>query len=468
MRHGQGRQLVRAFALTLASALLWGVAHLASGRRLTGSLLAAAYTAVFMGIGLGATRWRGRIAELAVQPDWLTLMMVGCVGLAVCWAVVVAASWKLVRPVGLGAPARILAVSAVTGLCLVIAAPFAFAAHSTLVARDTLTAIFGEHADKGDGRVFAGKKRLNVLLLGGDSGRNRFGVRTDSVTLASVDTRTGDVVLLGLPRNLERVPLPEGPARQRFPDGFTGDGALTPGLLNEIYQYAEEHPDMVPGVPDGKRGPALLKQTVSGVLGLPVDYHVLVDMKGFAQLIDAMGGVWLRIPEDITFGKYNEGRLAAGYRRLSGSEAMWYGRSRTYSSDYVRMARQKCLIRAMARQADPARVLTRFEQLAAATRHTISTDVPQRLLPSLLKLAGKVKDKGTITSLQFTPPLIDTSAPDWERIRRLSADALLAPAAKPLRGTEHADAGTVVQDAAPSRAHETTGTAASLDATCPS
>ncbi|ROO88577.1 LytR family transcriptional attenuator [Actinocorallia herbida] len=476
MRHGQGRQLVRAFALTLASALLWGVAHLATGRRFTGGVLATAYTVVFMGIGLCATRWRGHVAELAVQPDWLTLMMIGCLVLAVCWTLVIAVSWRLVRPEGLGAPSRILAVGAVTGLCLVIAAPFAFAAHNTLVARDTLTAIFGGHADKGDGRVLAGKKRLNVLLLGGDSGRNRFGVRTDSVTLASVDTRTGDTVLLGLPRNLEHVPMPQGPARQRFPDGFAGDGALTPGLLNEVYQYAEEHPEMVPGVPDGKRGPALIKQTVAGVLGLPVDYYVLADMKGFAQLVDAMGGVWLRIPEDITFGKYDEGRLAAGYRRLSGTEALWYGRSRTFSSDYVRMARQKCLLRAIARQADPGRVLTRFEQLAVAARHTIATDVPQKMLPSLLKLAGRVKDGGKITSLQFTPPLIDTSAPDWALIQRLSAQALASPsrkAADALHGTAEGSAAARkanVDDAssggaAPSPAD---GAATSLDATCPS
>ncbi|MCD0450206.1 LCP family protein [Actinocorallia sp. API 0066] len=467
MRHGQGRQLARAFALTLASALFWGVAHLTSGRKLVGASLAAAYTSVFAGIGLAVTRFRGHLAELAVQPDWLTLMMIACVGLAVGWAVVIASSWKLVRPVELGAPARILGVGAVTGLCLVIAAPFAFAAHSTLVARDTLVTIFGEH-DPAGAKILAGKKRLNVLLLGGDSGHNRFGLRTDSVTLASVDTRTGDTVLLGLPRNLERVPLPEGPARQRFPHGFTGDGALTPGLLNEVYQYAEEHPEIVPGVPNGKRGPTLLKKTVSGILGVPVDYHVLVDMRGFAQLVDAMGGVWMRIPEEITYGRHNEGRLAAGHRKLSGSEALWYGRSRTYSSDYVRMSRQKCLIRAIARQADPAKVLTRFQQLATAAKHTISTDVPQRLLPALLKLSGRVKDKGDITSLQFTPPLIDTGNPDWARIRTLSAKAIRTPHAHAAKASAAGQSAPVVPaDETAQQAHPE-GAAASLDASCPS
>src|SRR5690606_39044682 len=109
------------------------------------------------------------------------------------------------------------------------------------------------------------------------------------------DTADGATTLLGLPRNLERVPLPPGPARDRFPYGFTGDGEATPGLLNEVFQYAEDHPELVPGVPDGERGPALLKETVSGILGIPVQYYAMVDMKGFAEMIDAVGGVRITV-----------------------------------------------------------------------------------------------------------------------------------------------------------------------------
>ena len=45
--------------------------------------------------------------------------------------------------------------------------------------------------------------------------------------------------------------------------------------------------------------------------------------------------------------------LPAGTRRLSGKEALWYGRSRSDGDDYVRMSRQKCLLYAVAQQADP-------------------------------------------------------------------------------------------------------------------
>jgi hypothetical protein len=151
-----------------------------------------------------------------------------------------------------------------------------------------------------------------------------------------------------------------------------------------------------------------------------------------------MGGVRLTVPEDIVYGRLSEGRVKAGTRTLSGKEALWYGRSRTNSDDYVRMGRQKCLLRAVARQADPQRVLTRFDQLAAAARRTVSTDIPAELLPAFVKLSGKMRGDGAeITSLQFVPPLISTGNPDFELIKSLTAKAIrtsekgLAPSHSP-------------------------------------
>ncbi|MFC7591411.1 LCP family protein [Nonomuraea antimicrobica] len=248
-------------------------------------------------------------------------------------------------------------------------------------------------------------------------------MRTDSMTVASVDVETGATVLFGLPRNLQQVQLPYGPARDLFPFGFTGTGPDTPGLLNEIFQFAEDNPSMVPGVEDGRRGPTLIKQTIGDILGLPVNYYAMVDMKGFAEIVDAMGGVQVTIKAPIVYGKRREGLLPAGTRKLSGDEALWFGRSRTDSDDYVRMGRQKCLLNAVAKQADPMTVLNSFESLAAATKRAISTDLPQDLLPAAVDLAQKVKDT-RMRSLSFVPPLIDTADPDWYLIRREVTQAL--------------------------------------------
>jgi anionic cell wall polymer biosynthesis LytR-Cps2A-Psr (LCP) family protein len=190
-----------------------------------------------------------------------------------------------------------------------------------------------------------------------------------------------------------------------------------------VYQYAEDHPDLVPGVPPDERGPELLKATIAGILGIQVDYYILVDMFGFADLIDAMGGVQVNIEQPIPYGL--EGAvLEPGNRTLTGKEALWYGRSRTNSSDYVRMGRQKCLMAAIAEQADPRTVLTSFDKLATAAKRTLSTDIPQELLPALMKLSDSVKSGAKINSLQFVPPLVYTGNPDFDLIRKLTSEAI--------------------------------------------
>jgi LCP family protein required for cell wall assembly len=474
MEHGQMRALQRALGLTLASAVIWGVAHLWAGRRVTGALLAAAFAATAIGLAVLATGFRRDLLDLAVQPTWLTAIIVGSLGLALIWVTVVVRSYLLVRPSELATAPKVTGLAMVIVLCMAVTAPFAYAAHSTYVYRDALTTIFkskpGQPSIKKE-NPWEGRPRLNVLLLGGDSGADRVGVRTDSVTLASINTSTGDTVLLGLPRNLENIAMPPGPAADRFPDGFTGEGPQTPGLLNEIFEYAEEHPEIVPGVPKGERGPALLIPTVSQILDQPIDYYILVDMKGFAKIVDAMGGVYIRVPEDIVYGRQSEGLIKAGYRKLNGADALWYGRSRTNSNDYVRMGRQKCLLRAIARQADPQKVLLRFNQLAAAAKDTISTDIPQNLLPALIELSGKMKSGAKITNLNFVPPLISTGNPDFAFIRERAAQAIAGSASQPMTAantptsTPSATAKTLKNDKSTS---DDAGTPLSLDATCPS
>lgn len=424
---GGARGLPRALALTLASALVWGVAHFVTGRRIAGSLLLALYVAIAAVLAAAATVYRSDLLHLAVQPDVLQRLSAGLVALGVLWVLVVIRSYQILRPRRMPISARALGAASVAVMCFAVGVPVAWSAHSTYVYRNALTSIFrtgsenGRTVDTED--PFNGQARINILLLGGDSAADRTGVRTDSMTLASVDTETGDTVLLSLPRNLEHFPMPPGPARDRFPYGFTGDGPLNPGLLNEVYEYAEQHPDVVPGVPKDHRGPELLKATIAGILGLRVDYYILVDMFGFADIVDAMGGVKIKVTEPIPYGLQGA-VLQPGYRRLDGKEALWYGRSRTNSSDYVRMGRQKCLMRAIAEQADPQTVLTSFDKLAAAAKRTLATDIPQELLPALVKLSNKVKSGAQIRSLQFVPPLVYSGNPDFKLIRKLASDAV--------------------------------------------
>ncbi|MFJ2028021.1 LCP family protein [Streptosporangium sp. NPDC087985] len=425
-----GQSVATSLALTLGSAVLWGLAHLWVGRRVTGALLMGIYVILVAATVTALFKAQPELLSLAVQPGWLWTLALCALLFAAATVTVAIRSYQLVRPEALSRPARYLSALAVGLLCALIIAPMAYVARLALVSKHVVTSVFARETIPIPVDPWRGRERVNILLLGADAAPARPGVRTDSMTVASIDTRTGDTVLFGLPRNLEHVPMPVGPARDRFPYGFGGEPPYTPGLLNEVFQYAEDYPDMVPGVPTGHRGPTLLKRTVSDITGLNITNYVMLDMGGFANIIDAMGGVKVTVKEPIVYGRQNEGLISAGTRRLSGSEALWFGRSRTDSDDYVRMGRQKCLLNAVAKQADPVTVLRSFEKLADATMRAVSTDIPQALLPNLIDLSDKVKN-AEIRSFQFIPPLINTANPDYSLIRRKISTILAAPAATP-------------------------------------
>ncbi|MDX6744457.1 LCP family protein [Actinocorallia sp. A-T 12471] len=408
----------RAIWITLGSAVVWGTAHFATGRRVTGALLLALQVALTVGVALLVWPLRENATEWFVQPQWLNVLRLGIVVVGAVWAAVIVRSYQLVSP------GRPVLVALVVVLCLAVAAPLAYAVELTRVSQDFVDEVFAKSTRK---NPFGGVERINLLLIGADAAPNRPGVRTDSMTVASIDTRNGTTTLFSLPRNLEDVPMPTPVSRAAFPDGFQGDGAGTPGLLNEVFQWAEDHPEIVPGVADGKRGPELLKETVGGILGLKVDYYVMVDMAGFAELVDAVGGVRVNVTEELIYGRQNQGRIPAGDQILTGEQALWFGRTRTNSDDYNRMSRQKCLLYALSQQADPGTLLTRFHGIAGAAKRAVSTDLPGNSLPPLIRLSKKMRGKD-VKSVQFVPPLISTAYPDWELIRAKVIETLAKPA----------------------------------------
>nr|WP_062340991.1 LCP family protein [Herbidospora sakaeratensis] len=405
----ENRSLRRALTLTLASTLLWGVAHIWTGRTRTGLTLAA----VWLTLLTAAATVVGNAPTLPLRR--LDVVVAAGVVLAVAWAAVIVWSWLVIRPrrVRFGLP-----LLAVAGLCVLVAAPLGYASRLAYVSNEVVSTVFvaDDPAPLTETGVvtpvvdpWAGRERLNILLVGADSAENRPGARTDSMTVASVDTRTGESVLFSLPRNLQNVPIDDYPPA---------------ALLNEVFQWGEDH---------GKSGADLLKSTVGDILGLDVDYYAMVDMRGFAQIINAMGGVTVKVQHDIVFGAYREGLIKAGTHHLNGTQALWFGRSRTDSDDYQRMGRQKCLLNAVADQADPLKVLRGFERIADVTKRYVSTDIPRSLVPDLIDLAPKVKD-ADLTSLQFVPPLIRTGNPDWDLIRQ-KVDEALGDDARPVAAT---------------------------------
>ncbi|HEV8165003.1 MAG TPA: LCP family protein, partial [Actinomycetota bacterium] len=139
-------------------------------------------------------------------------------------------------------------------------------------------------------------------------------------------------------------------------------------------------------------------------------HYALVDLKGFVDVVNALGGVTVEVTKPIrvevdrlgTEGPRPAFVLQPGRRHLNGYTALAYVRSRKTTSDYDRMQRQRCLLGSLARQTDPAEVLRAFPRLASVLKQSVATDIPASRLPSLLEAAGG--HRARVTTVGFTPP----------------------------------------------------------------
>jgi LCP family protein required for cell wall assembly len=318
-----------------------------------------------------------------------------------------------------------------------VAAPAAEVVHLAAVQRTLVTSVFGNDrsatvVDKPN--PFQGKDRVNVLLLGGDSGPDRTGLRTDTVVVASIDTHTGDTTLFSLPRNLENLPFPPGgPLAAAYPNGFTA-AKEDEGLLNAVYDNAPAlHPGLV-GQSDNP-GADWLKLGVGTALGLHLDYYALVNMEAFAKVVDALGGITVNINYWVPInGIPDTNVLPDDYftpgpnQHLDGWHALQWARGRYGLSDYLRMDRQRCALDAILKAANPTKVLSSYQDIASTAEATLKTDIPESALQGFVDLAFKAK-KASVRSVVFDQNVINPAYPDYNKIRSLVQQTLSGEAA---------------------------------------
>ena len=439
-------QARRAISLVLLTVVLPGSAQLAVGSRRVGRAALRTWLAAVGVLLLALICWflaRGLLLATLTTPLVLSLIAVLLVIAGVAWPALVVDAWRLGHAGRMAARDRRRVTLVAAAAVLVTSLPLFALGTRVWAAGDLISSVFrsGPASATVDGRY-------NVVLLGGDAGPDRLGLRPDSVTLASIDAVTGRTVLFSLPRNLQDIPFPTGtPAARALPQGWScGDVCL----LNAIYEWGTQHRTLFPDAADP--GAEAMKQAVSGITGLHVNYYVIIDLAGFRSLIDAMGGIELTVGSRVPIGGGTSrvsGYINPGRQHLNGYHALWYARSREGSSDYQRMARQRCVMTAMVNQLDPATLLARFQQVAAAGKHVVSTDVPAGQLATFLQLGSKARSQ-RITSIQFVPPLIKPARPDYRVIRSTIAAALTAShhdeagqaaAATPSAGTTAAPTG---------------------------
>lgn len=231
--------------------------------------------------------------------------------------------------------------------------------------------------DKGDKFTppkWEGKQRVNILLLGGDSrGMTKNELpRSDSIMLASIDPVTKKAHLFSILRDTY-VKIP-GEGEDRI------NTAITSG------------------------GPNLAMKTVSDLLGIPIQYYVYTDFKGFIALIDAVGGIDIDVEKDMKYSDSEDDHvydinLKKGLQHLDGKTALQYVRFRHDAlSDFSRTERQRKFLTAVAQKMQTTSSLIKLPRILNAIDPYIDTNLS---VTDMLKLGGlgfEAKADGIVSS----------------------------------------------------------------------
>ncbi len=237
-------------------------------------------------------------------------------------------------------------------------------------------------------------ERINVLLMGIDSGPNRNHALTDSLIVVSLDPVGETVSMLSIPRDLVDVPL--------------ANGTTFAPKINSLLSWANRHPD---DFPEG--GTRALEDAIGTLLGIPIHYFAKVELAGFVTMVDAVGGITVEVVRplaDPRYGGFGVGpgwSISAGRHHLDGGEALAYARIRRANgeSDFTRAARQQQVLVALRDQAVAGNLLFNLPKLIDAVGETVRTDLPPALLPQLAALAEEI-DSDRTTQVVLTSPMV--------------------------------------------------------------
>jgi len=429
----------RALMLMMMTLAVPGSAQLVAGNRRIGRIAtriwAALVTAALVGVVLAASHHE-YVFWFVSDTTALGIVRLGLMSLAVGWALLFLDAWRIGQPLSLSLGHRRAVVGLNGILCLSVAGALLFGAHLVGVQRSFILTMFS-----GDTVHGANDGRYNVLLVGGDSGAGRWGLRTDSMTVASIDASTGKTVLIGLPRNMTAFPFAKGSVMHKaWPHGF--NCGYPNCELNGVNTWVGDHLGLFKGVKDP--GMDATMSAIEGITGLKINYWAFVNLAGFRGLVDAVGGVTLNVRQPIPVGGLGSdvtGYIKPGVRKLDGFDTLWFARSRDSSDDYSRMARQKCVMNAMLHQISPQTVLTNFEKIAKASSQMISTDIPASEVDTFMSLALKAKGQ-PVSTLSLVPPLVNTADPDIPLIRHKITSVITASENPAARSGHHQKKGT--------------------------
>lgn len=238
-----------------------------------------------------------------------------------------------------------------------------------------------------------GQETVNFLLIGSDR-RPGGSFRTDTLVIAMLRPKEGQVSMISIPRDLW-IYIPEW-GNQR---------------INTAYQHGESY-----GYPGG--GAGLLKDTILYNLGIQIDHTALVEFDGFQHIIDTLGGIdvpvacpytdWRLI--DPSYNPYYEANwwlytVGPGVVHMDGDLALWYARSRMKSSDFDRGRRQQETLRAIYTRVLQTDTIARLPALYKDLTGIVQTDITLTQMLQLALYAPKLTN-ADFRGYYIRPPLV--------------------------------------------------------------
>ncbi len=190
---------------------------------------------------------------------------------------------------------------------------------------------------EGDGRV-------NILLLGIGGPGHQGPDLTDTIVVLSIDPVNNTASMLSIPRDLwVQQPVNYFGKQQKINAAYESAKYHTVGHLDASNKNTVAV----------QAGFDNIDQVVKTVLGVNINYHVLVNFQAFKQAVDTVGGVTVDVPTDLVDptmaweNHWNSVLAKAGVQQMNGVQALMYARSRETSSDFARAERQRQILVAL-------------------------------------------------------------------------------------------------------------------------
>jgi LCP family protein required for cell wall assembly len=251
---------------------------------------------------------------------------------------------------------------------------------------------------QGDGICNGPEDVMYILVIGTDtrSVGYLYGLG-DSTMVIRVDYQNQEVSVIGFPRDLWVV----------IPD-VTEDDGRTHGKLNQAYFFGTEGMGYYSG--EGY-GAGLMAETMKVNWGLEIDHYIVLNMRTFRDVVDALGGIEVYNPAPVfSFHQPNQPKFPVGGYFFGGQEALMYARYRDPQNSVDRVARHAIIMKGLFKQVFSLSTIPKIPELIGLYKGNVLTDMRLAELSQFLCLAAQTD----FEDVRFGRILKDSLyIPDW-------------------------------------------------------